>query len=92
MLTLSVPRGGEGETPEAESVGYTIIEGVPHKLVFSRGGAGELMVPGGEGVTLVLGDHPIADELRSLGLETATPVISAWTEHMCGTFGACERL
>ena len=92
VLTLTVPRGGDGETPESDSTGYTIIEGVPHKLVFSRGGTGELTVPGGKGVTLVLGDHPLADELRSLGLETATPLVSAWSEHMFGRFGVCEKL
>jgi hypothetical protein len=92
VLTLTVPRGGEGETAEGDAVGYTIIEGVAHKLVFSRGGRGELTVPGGEGVRLELGDHPIADELRALGLETATPLVSAWSEQMYGSFGASEKL
>lgn len=92
VLTLTVPRGGDGETPEGEAVGYTILDGAPHKLVFTRGGRGELMVPGGEGAALELGDHPIADELRSLGLESATPLVSAWSEQMYGSFGACEKL
>ena len=39
-----------------------------------------------------LGDHPIADELRSLGLPDAAPLLSAWTEHMSGSFGASTKL
>ena len=92
VLTLTVPRGGDGETPSTEATGYTLIEGVPHQLVFTRGGRGEQTVPGGEGVTLELGDHPIAAELRGLGLDTAAPLLSAWSEHMFGEFGASEKL
>jgi hypothetical protein len=92
VLTLTVPRGGDGTTPDTPAIGYTLIEGIPHKNEFVRGGSGELTVPGGEGVTLVLGDHPIADELRSLGVETATPLLSAWSEHMTGSFGKSEKL
>jgi hypothetical protein len=92
VLTLTVPRGGDGETPDSESTGYTMIDGVAHRNVFTRGGTGELTVPGGEGVVLELGDHPVADELRSLGLETAAPLLSAWSEHMTGSFGASEKL
>ncbi len=56
---------------------------------------GEAPFPGllyGEGVTFVLGHHPLSDELRSLGIETATPLVSAWAEPMDGSFGACKKL
>ena len=92
VLTLTVPRGGDGETPDEPAVGYTLIEGVPHRNEFTRGGRGEQTVPGGEGVVLELGDHAIADELRALGLPDATPLLSAWSEHMTGSFGASEKL
>jgi hypothetical protein len=92
VLTLTVPRGGEGSTPDSEATGYTMIEGIPHRNEFTRGGSGELMVPGGAGVALSLGDHPLAEELRSLGLETATPLLSAWSEHMRGSFGQSVKL
>jgi hypothetical protein len=92
VLTLTVPRGGDGETEESEATGYTLIEGVPHSNVFSRGGSGEKTSPGGEGIELVLGDHPIADELRSLGLPEAPALLSAWTEHMRGSFGPSTKL
>lgn len=92
VLTLTVPRGGDGETSEQQAVGYTLIEGIPHRNVFTRGGRGEQTVPGGTGVVLELGDHPIASELRSLGLPDATPLLSAWSEHMTGSFGPSAKL
>jgi hypothetical protein len=92
VLTLTVPRGGEGESADEQAVGYTVIEGVPHTNVFTRGGRGQQTVPGGAGVALELGDHAIADELRSLGLPEAAPLLSAWTEHMTGSFAASTKL
>ncbi len=92
VLTLTVPRGGDGSTPDSAAVGYTMIEGIAHQNEFIRGGSGEQTIPGGEGVTLELGDHPIADELRSLGVESAAPLLSNWSEHMRGSFGKSEKL
>ena len=92
VLTLTVPRGGEGSTEDTAATGYTLIEGVPHHNEFVRGGEGEQTVPGGEGVVLELGDHALAEELRSLGLETAAPILSAWSEHMRGSFGQSFKL
>jgi hypothetical protein len=86
VFTLTIPRGGSGETPDTPSTGYTLIEGVPHRNRFTRGSAGEQTRPGGEGVRLVLGEHPLADQLRSLGLPK-DPILSNWTEHMRGSFG-----
>jgi hypothetical protein len=92
VVSLTVPRGGDGETPETPALGYTMMEGVPHRLEFSRGGKQELTQPGGEGVSLTLGDHVIAKELRSLGLPDLTPLLSSWSEHFFGTFGEVEKL
>jgi hypothetical protein len=92
VLTLTVPRGGDASTEDSTATGYTMIEGIPHHNEFVRGGSGEQTLPGGEGVVLELGDHPIADELRSLGADTATPLLSAWTEHMRGSFGKSVKL
>lgn len=92
VLTLTVPRGGDGSTEPAVATGYTLIEGIPHQNEFTRGGTGEQAIPGGEGVVLELGNHPLADELRLLGLDTETPILSAWTEHMTGSFGASTKL
>ncbi len=92
VFTLTVPRGGSDSTPDTEAVGYTVIEGIPHRNVFTRGGAGEQTTPGGDGVTLELGDHPIADSLRRVGVDAATPLLSAWSEHMTGSFGPSHKL
>jgi hypothetical protein len=92
VFTLTLPRGGDAETPETPAVGYTLIKGSPHRIAFSRGGKKESTRPGGEGVSLELGSHPIADELRSLGLPDLPPLLSSWTEHFFGTFGEVEKL
>jgi hypothetical protein len=92
VFTLTVPRGGTGTTADTESLGYTMIEGIAHRNAFTRGGSGEQTVPGGDGVELVLGDHPLADELRDLGLPETAPLLSAWTEHMTGSFGPSKKL
>jgi hypothetical protein len=91
VFTLTVPRGGSDETPDVPSVGYTLIDGVPHTNVFTRGGRGEGTRPGGEGVSLELGDHPVAEELRKLGLPK-DPILSNWCEHMHGSFGPSTPL
>lgn len=92
VLTLTLPRGGDGETPDTPAVGYTLLDGAPHRIAFSRGAKKESTRPGGEGVSLELGQHAIADELRSLGLPDLTPLLSSWSEHFFGTFGEIEKL
>jgi hypothetical protein len=92
VLTLTLPRGGDGETPDTPALGYTLLEGAPHRIAFSRGGRNESTRPGGDGVSLELGNHAIADELRSLGLPHLTPLLSSWSEHFFGTFGEVEKL
>ncbi len=92
VLTLTVPRGGDGETPDTPAVGYTLLDGAPHRIAFSRGGKKESTRPGGDGVSLELGNHLIADELRSLGLPDLTPLLSSWSEHFFGSFGEVEKL
>src|SRR5690606_14305405 len=38
VLTLSLPRGGARTLPDAETVTYTLIEGIPHRTRFTQGG------------------------------------------------------
>lgn len=91
VFTLTVPRGGGDETADAPSTGYTLIDGAPHTNQFTRGGHGEQTVPGATGVSLELGDHPVAEELRKLGLPK-DPILSNWCEHMRGSFGPSTPL
>jgi hypothetical protein len=93
VFTLKVPRdaAATGEAPDMEMNSYTYLGGA-RVLAFSSGGRGAHLVPGGDGVELSLGDHPIADDLRQLGLPAAPIMISAWIEHFHGSFGALRQL
>jgi hypothetical protein len=86
VLRLTVPRGGSDEMPDMEMATYTYLDGVPHKTSFTQGGTGSQVLLGGAGVSLELGDHPIAKELARLGLP-AEASMTTWTEHMHGRFG-----
>jgi Acetoacetate decarboxylase (ADC) len=89
VLTLSLPRGGTRTLPESRMVTYTHINGIPHRTVFTSSGAGVGFHLGG--ARLELGSHPIADELRSLGLPRRA-LLCVWNEEMSGTFEAPEKL
>ncbi len=93
VFTLSLPRdpAASGETPEMEMNSYTYLDG-GSVLPFSSGGSGSHLVAGGEGVELTLGDHPIADELRELGLPAAPILIATWVEHFHGSFGVPNKI
>jgi hypothetical protein len=91
VFTLSLPRTSpaDGDDNDMEMTTYTYLDG-PAAVAFTQGG-GTAVIPGGAGVELQLGAHPLADELRRLGLPAA-PMLSTWTEHMHGTFGAPRKL
>ncbi|HEX6419660.1 MAG TPA: hypothetical protein VFZ77_14265, partial [Acidimicrobiales bacterium] len=91
VLRLTLPRGGDDEMPQVPMTAYTLVDGVPHRTAFAQGGTGSQVLPAGAGVTLELGDHPVAGELAALGLP-AQAQMSTWTEHMRGTFEAPEPL
>ncbi len=89
VLTLSVPRGGERELPEAPMVCYSYIDGALHRTRFTGGAHGFGFTLGG--ADLILGPHPIADDLRSLGLPKR-PLMSVWMEHQYARFDRPEKL
>lgn len=92
VFTLRLPRVTEGPpAPDLELTTYTYRDGRPTAVPFTTGGAGAAMTMGPDGVALALGEHPIADDLRALGLP-APPLMSSWTEHMRGSFGAPRAL
>jgi hypothetical protein len=85
VLTFSVDRGGTRTLPDSEMTTYTYIDGVAHKTAFSSGAEGVgFQVARAE---LVIGDHAISKDLRSLGLPKR-PLLSVWMEHMHGRFEA----
>lgn len=91
VFELTLPRGGSDEMPQLPMTTYTVIGGVPHATAFSQGGSGSQVLGGGDGVSLTLGDHPLAKELAGLGLPSS-PQLTTWTERMQGTFEAPEPL
>jgi hypothetical protein len=88
VLKISFPMGGSRAFPEQELCTYSYIEGALHKTPFVSS-AENLGVRMG-GVKMELGAHPIADELRSLGLPKPA-LISMWMGKMKGRFEAAER-
>jgi hypothetical protein len=85
VLRITVPRGGSDEMPDLPIHTYTYKDGVAHRTAFRQGGTGAQVLLGGDGVSLELGDHPIAKELAALGLP-AEATMSTWTEHLHGRF------
>lgn len=88
VLKISLPIGGSREFPEQALSTYSYIEGALHETPFLSS-AEKLGIRMG-GVRLALGAHPIADELRSLGLPKPA-LMSMWMGKMRGTFEAAER-
>jgi hypothetical protein len=91
VLRITVPRGGTDEMPDLPIHTYTYKDGVAHRTGFSQGGTGAQVLAGGDGVSLELGDHPIAKELAALGLPKPASM-TTWTEEMHGTFGPARPL
>ena len=70
-------------------VTYSYIQGVAHKTPFSQVVEGFGFKLGG--AELELGGHPIAEELRSLGLPRRA-LMTIWMEKMHARFGAAQKL
>ncbi len=87
VLTMAVPRGGQRALPDASMITYTVIDGRLHRTPFSSGASGVGIHLGG--VELALGDHPIASELRALGLPRRA-LLAVWLGNMHGRFEAPE--
>ncbi len=88
VLKISLPIGGKRDFPEQTLSTYSYIDGVLHETSFASS-AENLGVRMG-GVQLTLGAHPVADELRSLGLPKPA-LMSLWMGKMRGRFEAAER-
>lgn len=88
VLKISLPIGGSREFPEQELSTYSYIDGSLHRTRFVSS-AQDLGVRMGR-VKIALGAHPIADELRSLGLPKPA-LMSLWMGKMRGRFEAAER-
>jgi hypothetical protein len=89
VVTLSVRRGGSRRMPELPQDSFAWRDGELLRTPAVMSGEGVGLRLGG--ATLALGEHPRADELRSLGLPRAA-VFSTWTERLQARFGAPQRV
>jgi len=83
VLTFASRRGGTRHLPDTTMATYSLIDGVAHKTSFHSAADGVGFFR--SGTELTLGTHPIADELRSLGLPKR-PLMAMWVEHMRARF------
>lgn len=89
-LTLTVPRATAPDEPPARlaAESYSYLHGVPHTTTLEMD-LGTPVDP--DAVRLELGEGPIAEELRSLGLP-ATPLLATWGESLGAVFHPARAL
>lgn len=88
VLKMSAPIGGSREFPEQTLCTYSYIDGALHRTPFVS--SAEMLGVRKGGAQIELGAHPIADELRSLGLPKPA-LMSIWMDKMKGRFDEAER-
>ena len=87
VLSLTIASGGRLHLPSNAPPSYSFRDGVLRRTTWTTSSedvAGRL-----GGATLVLGDHPMADELRSLGLPKRA-LFSSSAGHMRASFDRAE--
>jgi len=87
VLTLTMAAGGPIKLPAQAPPSYSFRDGILRKTEWTTSSEGVTGRPGG--ATLILGDHPMADELRSLGMPKRA-LFSSSAAHMRASFGATE--
>lgn len=87
VLTLTVAAGGPLHLPSQAPPSYSFADGVLRRTLWTSSSEGTAGRVGG--ATLVLGHHPMADELRSLGLPKRALFTSS-AALMRASFGAAE--
>ena len=87
VLTLTMASGGPFRLPAQSPPSYSYRDGVLRRTEWTTTSDGVSGRFGG--ATLVLGDHPMADELRSLGLPRRA-VFTSSAARMQATFGPAE--
>jgi hypothetical protein len=87
VLSLTMASGGPIRLPSQAPPSYSFRDGLLRRTAWETSAEGVSGRPGG--ATLVLGDHPMADELRSLGLPRRA-LFTSHAEQMRASFGAAE--
>jgi acetoacetate decarboxylase len=91
VFTLTVPRKGRDATSDVPIVTYTLLHDRPHQTVFLRSSEGELINYETKSVDLELGDHPLALELKAMGIPRP-PFFVQWSERMWGRWREPEPM
>jgi hypothetical protein len=89
VLTFSAPASGTRHQPRRASAVYSIYEGAPH-VTYLENECHDVGVSL-RGGRLTLGDHPVARELRALGLPRR-PLVTSWMGRFSFEVGATEEL
>jgi len=89
VLSYSVAASGTREQPPSAAAVYTNYGGAPHVTYLGNRYSNVGMSLGGG--QLSLGDHPVADDLRRLGLPRK-PIMATWMGHLSFTVGPPEKL
>ncbi len=89
VLHYSAPATGTQERPPSASAVYSNYEGAPHVTLL--GNRYREVGMSLTGARLSLGDHPIADELRGLGLPKR-PIIASWMGKLSFEVGPPQKL
>ncbi len=84
VFTLRCKLGGKSTMKNQQQPSLAVRQGIAYRTVGIANGSGVNFYLGGEEIEL--GDHPIADELRKLGLPKK-PVFSGTIEDLQMTFG-----
>jgi hypothetical protein len=83
-FSITLPRvAAAGPAPRIEAESYSYLDGVPHVTPLAMDMGTGVVAP--EAVRIVVGEGPIADELRRLGLPRM-PDFCSWGEGLSATF------
>jgi hypothetical protein len=86
---VPMPSGaGGGGAPKVDA--YSCLGGVTRRTPWTMAPSGVRGRPGG--ARLRLGDHPVAEELRGLGLDGARALTSSSVAHLSMEFGEAEEV
>jgi hypothetical protein len=92
LMTVTLPRGGEGSSNQIPLFAYTIKNKAWHRTLVTRSGRGEMLRGGGNRVSISITANGRSSKLcdallrfdiaRANSTELRTPLFTVWTEHM----------
>ena len=89
VFDFDMKAGGSRTPAPITSTVYSIYEGGQHASQLTQAYRDSSYRPGG--ARIALGDHPVADELRALGLPKR-PLLATWNGHLSFSMSAPQKL